>query len=133
MSVPVEEKYIQRTEKALNARFPDSYRQFIAEVNGFASADGWQALPIFDTGSREAMQRTCDDVTRHTEMGRQNPGFPEGGVVIGRKVSGELLVLLPDPTTGQIGPALFAWSRLNPQPRPVAADFSQLAAAMAAP
>lgn len=131
MSVPVEEKYIQRTEKALNARFPDSYRQCISEVNGFVTADGWQVLPIFETSSREAMQRTCDDVTRHSEIARQNPSFPEGGVVVGRKASGELLMLLPDPTTGQLGPAAFAWSRLTPQPRPVAADFSQLAGATA--
>ncbi len=56
MPFPIEEKYIEETEKKLDVKFPDSYKQNMKSINGGEIENEdihWIFYPFFDKSSKK--------------------------------------------------------------------------------
>ena len=85
MPFPVEDKYIDESERQLGVHFPLSFRSKMKRENGGeieTDGDTWFLHPFFDNSDKNRLKRTCNDIVRETHLARQWNGFPQNGVSI---------------------------------------------------
>ena len=95
MAFPVEEKFIEKAEKELGVRFPDSFREKMIKMNGEGvevATDCFTLHPFYDTSDKKRIKRTCNSIVHETKTARQNYGLPTNLVVIGDNGGGDVLV-----------------------------------------
>ena len=92
----------------------------------FAGPDVWELHPIFDDSDRKHLKRTCNDIVRETTLAREWHGFPREAAAIGGNGAGDLLILLPDPSSGEFGDAVFWWNHETAEINQVANNFWEL-------
>ena len=130
MPFPVDGKWIEDTEAKLGVRFPASFVNAMALMNGGAVDVGSEVFWLYsflDLTDRKRIQRTASSIDRETESMRKWDHFQSDLVVIGHNGGGDLLVLVPmhdDPTTLQH--AVYWWHGETSELEPVADDFSEL-------
>ena len=130
MPFPVEGKWIQETEAKLGVRFPASFVNAMASMNGGVVEVGSEVFwlyPFLDRTDRKRIGRTASSIDRETGSMRKWDHFQSDLVVIGHNGGGDLLVLAPvpgDPTTLQH--TVYCWNRETLEIEPVADDFGDL-------
>jgi hypothetical protein len=130
MPFPVDGKWIQATEARLGVRFPASFVNAMASMNGGAvdiGSDVFWLYSFLDRTDRKRIRRTASSIDRETESMRKWDHFRSDLVVIGQNGGGDLLVLAPmpdDPTTLQH--TVYWWNHETSEVEPVAEDFSDL-------
>ncbi|MHC4637625.1 MAG: SMI1/KNR4 family protein [Planctomycetota bacterium] len=129
MPFPVDEKYINMTEKKLGVKFPQAFRQKMMKDNGGeveTPPDAWQLYPFFDTSDKKRLKRTCNDIVRETASAKEWTGFPDGAVAIGSNGGGDQLILLPGREAGLLQEAVFWWDHESGSVNKVAGSFGEL-------
>ncbi len=99
MPFPVEIKYIEETEKTLNVKFPDIFKQKMLNVNGgeiVTDEYEFELFPFFDKSDKKRISRTCNHIGLETKNAKEWTGFPENTIAIGSDGYGNLLVLKHD-------------------------------------
>jgi len=96
---PVALKWISQAEAKLGVRFPASFVNAMAKMNGGSvqtQVDDFVLFPFLDASDRKRIQRTCGSIDRETTSARKGwYGFPETAVAIGANGCGDLLILIP--------------------------------------
>jgi len=130
MTFPVDEKYIEATEKTLGVQFPTSFRAKMLEENGGeveAPPDAWNLYPFFDTSDKKRLKRTSNDIVRETQSARKWPGFPERAIAIGSNGCGDQLVfLLKENSESVLDTPVYWWVHETGKVSKVKEDFSEL-------
>ena len=129
MPFPVDEKFIEATEKKIGARFPDAYRAKMLRENGGefqTDADAWEFNPVFDTSDRKRLSRTCNDILRETEAARRWRGWPDNAVSIAQNGFGDHLVFLIL-EGGQMDEKVYFWWHETGELKVLAPTFEALA------
>lgn len=86
MPFPLSEAELMKTEEALGARLPESYRKAMMKNNGGsveAYDEIWDLFPIRDQSSKKLISRTCNHILSETESAREWPNFNESALAIG--------------------------------------------------
>jgi hypothetical protein len=129
MPFPVDIEMVKRTEAKLGRKLPAGYVAKMRQDNGGSvqtKIDVWELHPIFDDSDRARLKRTCNDVVRETAQNKSRPDYPEGAIAIGNNGCGDLLVLLPAPTSDRFADAVFWWDHETGEIEKVADDFDEL-------
>lgn len=130
MPFPVDEKYIEATEKKLGVKFPLSFRVKMQEENGGkveTSPDAWHLYPFFDMSDRKRLKRTTNDIVRETEVAKKWTGFPKKAIAIGSNGCGDQLIfLLKKNATSLLDTSVYWWDHETGFIHKVAEDFSEL-------
>lgn len=127
MLFPVDERFVQDTERKLGARLPESLRQFVMAENGSqisTAEDDWDMNPILDSSDNERLSSTCYDIVRETREAKVWRNFPEHAVSIAQNGLGDHLVLLK--VGDEFDPTVYFWSHETGERTAIASDFSQL-------
>lgn len=99
MPFPVDIKFIEETEKDLNVKFPDSFKQKMLHLNGgeiVTDEYEFELFPFFDKSDKKRISRTCNHIGLETKNAKEWTGFPENAIAIGSDGFGNLLVLKHD-------------------------------------
>ena len=130
MPFPIEEQWIEETERKLGVRFPDSYRVSMKRLNGGeikAAKEWWTLHPILDKSDLKRIKRTCNDVVHETTYHKSWPGFPENACAIAANGYGDQLIFLSShtsPTT--FDRAVYYWNHETREVNTIAEDFADL-------
>jgi len=127
MPFPLSETELKKTEEAIGATLPESYRNSMMQNNGGAVEaydEVWELFPIQDQSSKKLISRTCNHVLKETESAQEWPNFHENALAIGENGSGDYLIIFQE---GQkFEPGVFAWFHEDGALVTVAAQFSDL-------
>jgi len=91
-----------------------------------AVEETWWLYPIFDDSDVRHLKRTRNDIVRGTGEVRAWPGFPEAALSIAKNGSGDLLILLPDDSTGEFGDRVYRFDHETRELQLVAESFDLL-------
>ncbi len=101
MPFPIEEKYIEATEKELNVIFPPKFKERMIKDNGDTLSsrrpyvEHIQLHPFFDKSSKKRISRTCNHIGLETKNEKEaDYGFPENAITIGNDGSGNQIILM---------------------------------------
>ncbi|NEV64560.1 SMI1/KNR4 family protein [Thiorhodococcus minor] len=128
MAFPVEEKYIEKAEGELGAKFPDSFRQKMMRLNGGGvevGEDYFEIHPFYDTSDKKRIKRTCNSIVHETQMARNHYRLPENLIVIGNNGGGDVLVYKVD-GNGFIEPTVYWFDHETEELVFAANEFSEL-------
>jgi hypothetical protein len=127
MPLPIPASEIDRSEKVVGYRFPDSYRKFLSVRNGgeiSTDYDDWLLFPLQDHTSKETLRRTSNHALYETKKAQEWRGFPHNALAIGSNGEGDLLVFLSDEK--QLSGKVYVWRHETARLWEVADDFSEL-------
>jgi len=94
---PVEERYIEATERQLGVAFPSHYRRWLLHSNGGeveVDEAWWDLHPVADDSDARRIGPTWDHVCRQTGQARAQGRFPDAAIAIADDGSGDRLVLM---------------------------------------
>jgi len=97
MPFPVEEQYIQETEKSLNIKLSTSFKDLMKNNNGgtiITDDDYWEIHPFFDKSDKKRLSRTCNHIFKETEKAKDWSNFPNNAIAIASNGGGDILVFL---------------------------------------
>ena len=129
MPFPIEEKFIKETEDKLNVTFPFSYRNKMLEQNGgelIIEDEDWQLIPFLDKSDKKRIARTCNDIVKETNSGKESYGFPNNAIAIGQNGCGDYIVFLKSNENNKLNNAVYIWSHEDGNAEEIAKDFSEI-------
>jgi hypothetical protein len=130
MPFPITAEEIAKTESKLGLTFPLGFKARMIRDNGGeikAADDYWQLIPFFDTSDKKRLARTCNDIVRETKSASEQPGFPEGAVVVADNGTGDLLLLVPTETDSKaLGEEIYFWNHETRETELVSASIQEL-------
>lgn len=127
MPFDLPEEQLERTERLVGARFPESYRQAIMHCNGgerLVDGEVWELIPIRDERSPRRILRTTEDLIGWTDNFRMWRTWPKGAVSIATNGVGDALLLLME--RGRIHPEVYVWWHETGSLEKVASDFGDM-------
>lgn len=86
MPFPVEEKFIEKAEVDLGARFPALFRMQMMAMNGgevAVGSDSFHLHPFFDTSDKRRLKRKCNSIVHETVYARKHYGLAKNNVMVG--------------------------------------------------
>lgn len=99
MPFPIDNAWINETEKELKVVFPRLFKTKMINVNGgeiSTEDDDWNLYPFFDKSSNKHISRTCNHIELETKAAREWTNFPFDAIAIGNNGCGDQLILLPE-------------------------------------
>ena len=127
MPFPLSSNELEKTEKEIGAKLPDSYRNAMMLDNGGSvelQEDDWELFPIRNQESRKLISRTANHILRETALAKEWRGYPDNAIAIGSNGSGDLLVLLKEDSV--FNNQVYLWGHEEASLTTVASDFSEL-------
>ena len=128
MPFPLNENYIEKAESELGARFPDSFRNKMMEMNGgtvILGEDYFELHPFYDTSDKKRIKRTCNSIVHETIFARTHYRLANNLIVIGNNGGGDVLVYKMG-TDGQIEPTIYWLDHETEELVFAANDFNEL-------
>ena len=127
MPFPVEEQYIQETEKSLNIKLSTSFKNLMKMNNGgtiITDDDYWEIHPFFDKSDKKRLSRTCNHIFKETEKAKDWSQFPNNAIAIASNGSGDILVFLHENDISS--DIIYLWSHESGSTTKVADSFDLL-------
>lgn len=113
MAFPVDEQYINATEKELGLIFPKTFKEKMKNENGGeieTEYGTWIMHPFFDKSDIKRIKRTTNNIILETKNSREWNGFPENAIAIGENSLGDKLILLPtDSNPNELSDQIYVW------------------------
>ena len=128
MAFPVEEKFIEKAEAELGAKFPESFREKMLRLNGGGvevETDYFELHPFYDTSDKKRIKRTCNSIVHETKTARDHYRLPKNLIVIGNNGGGDVLVYKIE-ENGKIEPTVYWFDHETEELVFAASDFSEL-------
>lgn len=128
MAFPVEEKFIEKAEAELGAKFPASFREKMMRLNGGGvevDTDYFELHPFYDTSDKKRIKRTCNSIVHETKTARDYYRLPKNLIVIGDNGGGDVLVYKIK-ENGEIEPTVYWFDHETEELVFAAGDFSEL-------
>ncbi|NPC58672.1 SMI1/KNR4 family protein [Caenimonas soli] len=126
MAFPTTVIHVAAAERELGVKLPREYRERLMARNGgelSTAGDDWQVFPVFDATNRKTAGRSAGHIVLETRSARAWEGFPQGAVAIASNGAGDLLVLLPMGTPGQLDPQVQVWNHETRKCKPSALRY----------
>ena len=128
MPFPVDDTYIQATEKIIGATFPEPFRRKMKLDNGGEldlNGEVWLLHPIYDTSAVKRIKRTCNDIVRGTKAAGSWAGFPTSAIAIGENGMGDILVFVRD-ENDKLLDSVFLWRHETRELSKIAESFAEV-------
>jgi hypothetical protein len=130
MPFPVDEQFIQETEKELGLTFPVAFKNRMKKDNGGeieTADDTWTIYPFFDRSDIKRVKRTTNNILLETRSARKWDEFPINAIAIGENGGGDKLVLMPEDTAPeQLAEKIFMWLHETGEVVKLADSFDEL-------
>ncbi|MDR0777518.1 MAG: SMI1/KNR4 family protein [Azonexus sp.] len=126
MAFPTTKSAIEVAERELGIRLPGEFQVRLMARNGgelSTAGDTWQVFPVADTGKQKMPGHPVGDMVLENQQARARKGFPSGAVAIAANRKGNLLLLLPEKSSGQLGPQVFVWDHETHKCTPSALSY----------
>jgi hypothetical protein len=126
VAFPTDEVHVQAAERELGVRLPREYRERILARNGgelSTAGDDWQVFPVFDATNRKTAGRSAGHIVLENQSARAWEGFPKGAVAIASNGDGDLLLLLPGASSGELDPQVQVWNHETRKCKPAALRY----------
>lgn len=113
MPFPVDNQFIEETEKELGIVFPPLFKAKMIRMNGgellTTDDESWILYPFFDKSSTKRIARTCNHIGLETKDAREWTNFPSKAIAIGSNGCGDQLILLPNQKSTTLGETIYIW------------------------
>ena len=127
MPFPVEEQYIEETEKSLNIKLSTSFKDLMKKNNGgtiITNDDYWEIYPFFDKSDRKRLSRTSNHIVKETASAKDWSQFPNNAIAIASNGSGDVLVFLHENNISS--DEIYLWSHELGKTKKIADSFDLL-------